>query len=69
MLFEKICSVTMPQQRTIWQLTCNTSNKNNTHTLESLHIFLESNYKLVPWLKKFEKVYTVHHLFVRHQEL
>ena len=56
MFFEKIGSVTMSQQPSIWQIMCNSSNKNNTHTLESLHIFLEPNYKLVPWLKKFEKV-------------
>ena len=29
----------------IWQVVCNISNNNNTHTLESVHIFLESNYK------------------------
>ena len=34
----------------------NNSTKSNTQILESLHIFLESNYKLVPWLKNFEKV-------------
>ena len=36
----------------------NNSTKTTTHTLESLHLFLESNYKLVSWLKKFEKVYS-----------
>ena len=41
------------------------STKRNTHTLASLHIFLESNYKLVPWLKKFEKVFSSS-LFVGH---
>ena len=55
--------------KVIWQIVCNSSNKNNTHMWESLHIFLlESTYKLVPWLKKFEKKYTVHHLLVRDQE-
>ena len=56
MFFKKI-SMAMSQQP-IWQIICNSSNKSNTHThtLESLHIFLEANYKLVPWLKKFEKV-------------
>ena len=34
------------------------SNKNNTHALESLHLFLESNYKLVPWFKKLKKMYS-----------
>ena len=34
------------------------STKRNTHTSASLHIFLESNYKLVPWLKKFKKVFS-----------
>ena len=34
---------------------------------QGLHIFLESNYKLVSWLKKFEKKYTVYHLVVRNQ--
>ena len=34
------------------------STKRNTHASASLHIFLESNYKLVPWLKKFEKVFS-----------
>ena len=43
-------------QQPIWQIICNSINKNNTHTLESLYIFVESNYKLVSWLKKFEKV-------------
>ena len=41
--------------------------KNNTHTLESLHIFLESNYKEVGLKSLAEN--RVHHLFVRHQEL
>ena len=31
------------------------SNKNKTHTVEGLPIFLESNYKLVPWLKSSRK--------------
>ena len=30
----------------------------HTHTLASLQIFLESNYKLVSWLKKFKKKYS-----------
>ena len=31
----------------------------HTHThLESLHIFLQSNYKLVTWIKRFVKVYS-----------
>ena len=58
MFFEKIRSMKMSLQPTIWQIICNRSNKNNT----------KSNYELVPWLKKFEKNYTVHHLFVRNQE-
>ena len=36
---------------------------------KSLHIFLESNYKLVPWLKKFENKYAVHDSFVHNQEI
>ena len=28
------------------------------HMWESLHIFLEPTYKLVPWLNKFDKVYS-----------
>ena len=32
------------------------------------YIFLKSTYKLVPWLKKFEKKYTVHPLLVRDQK-
>ena len=55
MFFEKIHSMTKFQQP-IWQIICNSNNKNNTRTLESLHIFLESNYKVIPWLKKFEKI-------------
>ena len=53
-------------QQPISQKICNSSNKTDTHThaLESLHIFLESNYKLV----KSSRKYTVHHLFVCHQE-
>ena len=39
-------------EQPIWQIICSNSKKNNTHLL------LESNYKLVPWLKKFEKVYS-----------
>ena len=54
---EKIHSTTISQQP-IWQIICNSGNKNSTHTLESFLIFLESNYKLVPWLKKFQKVYS-----------
>ena len=51
----------------IQQIIHNSSNKNNSHTLESLHLVLESNYKFVPWLKKFEKVYSSS-FFVRHHE-
>ena len=59
MIFEKIGSVTMSQQPIFWQIICNSSNsENNTHTLESWLICLESNYKLVPWLKRFEIVYS-----------
>ena len=36
------------------------------HTLESLHIFLESNYKEVGL--KILAEYRVQHLFVRHEE-
>ena len=46
-------------QQPISQITCNSSNKNTitpTHTLESLHMFLESIYELVPGSRKFEKV-------------
>ena len=28
------------------------------YTLESLHIFLDSNYQLFPWLKKLENIYS-----------
>ena len=56
MFFEKIHSVKMSQQP-IWQIICNSSNKKITHThRKALHMFLESNYKLIPWLKKLEKV-------------
>ena len=48
-------------EQPIWQIICNSCNKNNTlHALESLYIFLESNYKLIPWLKKFEKVFIIY---------
>ena len=58
--FEKINSIIMSQQP-IWQIICNSCNKNNTlHTLKSLYIFLELNYKLIPWLKKFEKVFIIY---------
>ena len=72
MFFEEIHSMKMSQQ-TIWQILCNSGNTNNTHThthtytnththththLESLHIFLQSNYKLVTWIKRFVKVYS-----------
>ena len=53
--------------KVIWQIVCNSSNK-NTHIWESLHIFQESTYKLFPWPKKFNKKYTVHHLLVHDQE-
>ena len=45
-------------QQSIWEVICNTAVTKITHTLESLHIFLEPNYNLVPWLKNFEKVYS-----------
>ena len=48
MFFEKIHSITMSRQPI----------KNNTRTLQSLDILVESNYKMVLWLKKFEKVYS-----------
>ena len=32
------------------------------------YIFLESFYKLVPRLKKFDRKYTVHHLLAHDQE-
>ena len=68
MFFEEIHSMTMSLQP-IWQITCNSSNKNNTlHAVESLHIFIESNYKLDPWLKSLRK-YAVHHLIERHQKI
>ena len=55
----KIHSMTMSQQPSYFFFECilnlqqySSSNKNNTHTLESLHIFLKSNYT---WLfKSFE---------------
>ena len=53
--FEKIHWMAMSQQP-IWQTTV--LKVAHTHTLASLHIFLESNYKLVPWLKKVEKKYS-----------
>ena len=55
MFFEKICSMAMSQQP-IWQIVYKRSNKNNTHSLESLLIFLGSNYKLPSWLKTFDTV-------------
>ena len=58
--------MTMSQQ-SIWQIICNSAVIKITHTLESLLICLDSNYKLIPWLKKFEK-YTVYHLFECHEE-
>ena len=37
-----------------------TNTQTHTHTLlENLQLFLESNYKLVPWLKTFEKIYSL----------
>ena len=54
--FEKIHWMAMSQQP-IW-LTQHQKKHTHTHTLASLHIFLESNYKLVPWLKKVEKKYS-----------
>ena len=56
MFSEKIHSMTMSQQP-IGQIICNSSNKNNT-THWKVCIFLESIYRLVPRLKKFEKVYS-----------
>ena len=41
-------------QQPIWQIVCNSSNKNNTHQLKSLHIFLGSNYK-EKLVKKIER--------------
>ena len=53
--------------KAIQKRVCNSSNK-NTYIWESLHIFLESTDKLFPWLKKFDKKYTVHHLLMHNQE-
>ena len=55
-------------QQPIWQMQqlATPVIKNNTHTLESLHIFLESNYKEFG-LKRLAE-YRVQHLFVGHQE-
>ena len=55
--------------KVIWQIVCNSSKKNNTHMMGKLaHISRVNLYKLVPWLKKFHKKYTVHHLLVYDQE-
>ena len=62
MFFEEIHWMPMSQQP-IWLTALK-----ETRTLASLHIFLESNYKLVPSLKKFEIKYSVHHFFVGHPE-
>ena len=53
MFFEKIHPITMPQQP-IWQIICISIDKNN---IKRTHIGKLAYYKLVPWLKKFEKVY------------
>ena len=53
--FEKIHWMAMSQQP-IWQTTV--LKVAHTHTLASLHIFLESNYKLESLFKKFEKVFS-----------
>ena len=42
-----------------WQIICNSSKKKETHILEGLHLFLEPNNKFIPWLKMFEKVYSL----------
>ena len=53
MFFEKIRSMTMSQQL---ELANSLHDKNNIHTLHIMHIFLESSYKLVLLLEKFEKI-------------
>ena len=53
--YEKIYSIARSQQP---YYLANNSTKTSTHTLESLHVFLESTYELVSCLKKFEKVYS-----------
>ena len=65
--------MTMSQQPILLTITylanavvCNSSDKNNTHTLGSLHIFLESNYKEVGLKSPAE--YRIQHLLLRHQE-
>ena len=55
--------------KVIWQIVCNSSNKNNTHNEKAcIYISKVNFYKFVPWLKKFDKKYTVHHLPVCDQE-
>ena len=54
MFFEKIRSMTVSQQLELANIL---HDKNNNHTLHILHIFLESSYKLVTWLEKFEKIW------------
>ena len=68
MFFKKTCSTTMSQQPSLpagYLLTTtylvnsfqlNSSNKNNMHTLESVHILLQSQIIKKSWLKKFERV-------------
>ena len=59
--FEKIHWMAM-SQKPIWQTTAlkvtHTHTHTHTYTVASLQIFLESNYKLVFWLKKFKKKYS-----------
>ena len=68
MFLKKTCSMTMSQQpsqlaryllTTTYlanSLQLNSSNKNNTHTLESVHILFQSQIIKKSWLKKFERV-------------